>query len=118
MDLQFLDHVPHVPLDSVRRDAEMARHSDCVQSLAQQVQDVQLSGRESGNSLLAVLFFCQYGPLPQHSFCEQRNREEPRAGAAKSVADHESLNVHKHLLALRQFPGPRSPWLGDEERLR
>ncbi len=76
MNLKFLDHVPYVPLDCVRRDAKTARHSACVQSLAQQVQNIQLSGRELCSLPLAVLFFCQYGPLPQQSFCEQRNRDE------------------------------------------
>jgi hypothetical protein len=53
MHLELLDHMADVPLDGVRGDAEALRHRDRVETLSEQVQDVELSRRELGEELLA-----------------------------------------------------------------
>jgi hypothetical protein len=57
VDLQLLDHVPYMPLNRVRRDTKTMRHRNRVQSLRQQLQDLELPGCELCSDPRAV-------PLP------------------------------------------------------
>src|SRR5487761_606455 len=51
VDLQLLDDVADVPLDGVRGESEPAGHGCRVKTFREQVQDVELTGRELGQEL-------------------------------------------------------------------
>src|ERR1700680_4281500 len=79
VDLELLDHMAHVPLDGVRGDAEALRHRDRVKTLREQMQDVELAGRELGEELLALALLGDDSALSGDRTCKQLDRNQDLA---------------------------------------
>src|SRR5487761_1034769 len=73
VDLQLLDHVPHMPLDGVRCNPQTTRHGGRVKAPCQQVQDLQFPTGEPSHEPVAVLLLRQHTSLARDRLGEQWN---------------------------------------------
>jgi hypothetical protein len=76
VDLELFDDVSHMPLDGVVRDDETIGHRGCVQAVSEQVQDLELAGRERCEKPGSFTCFASADPLPGDGLGEKSGRNE------------------------------------------